>query len=57
MSELVPIITEVIESNLPADWIEPIKQKIQKVNFVSHDIPAGTPAFLNVEKLLQETLP
>jgi len=48
MSELVPIITEVIESNLPADWIEPIKQKIQKVNFVSHDIPAGTPAFLNV---------
>lgn len=49
IAELVPILHEINELNLPDDWVNAIKQKIQQVNFDMHDIAAGTDAFLKVE--------
>jgi len=45
ITELVRIQQEIQELNLPIDWVDAIKQKIQQTNFAMHDIPAGTNEF------------
>jgi hypothetical protein len=52
----VYIVSEFNLFTLPSDWVNPISQFIKTINFSSHDIPAGTKPFTDVEKMLKETL-